>query len=212
MATKIFTVAILLITAMATTFSTCKKGGLGCANTVYNFKIGVTAYPDKDSIHIGDTLWFELNAPTSLQDNNSGKLIDYSGASNLGTAISVVKFIGGSISDPGAVYSANSFNYFLAIGNPVNNSFVEGIREYLFLENNNQYKFKLAIIPQQLGIYSLGISNAANVYRHSDPCTKAGFEIDFENTNQHLYFLQENRPGYTISGSELTSLYCFKVY
>lgn len=212
MAIKNFSIAILFFISMASIFSTCKKGGLGCGNAVYNFKIGVRAYPDKDSIRIGDTIWFELNTPTSFEDITSGKLINYGGAANLGSAISVVKFVGGSISDPGAVYSANSFNYILVTGSQVNNPFVEGIRDYLFLESNNQYKFKLAIIPQQLGIFSLGLSNAANVYRHSDKCTKAGFEIDFENTNQHLYFLQNNRPGYVISGSELTSIYCFKVY
>lgn len=212
MATKLLTVVILLSIAITTTFSTCKKGGLGCANTVYNFQIGVKAYPDKDSIQIGDTIWIEINSPTSLTDLISNKLVNYSGAKNLGSAISFVRFIGGSVSNPGAVYSADDFTYYLETGKQVNNSFVEGIREYLFLENNNFFEFKLAIIPQQKGIYSIGISDAANVYRQSDKCTKAHFEIVFFNTSQHLYFLQNNRPGYVIEGSELTHLYCFKVY
>ncbi|HEV8083302.1 MAG TPA: hypothetical protein VGP55_08885 [Chitinophagaceae bacterium] len=212
MATKIYTVAILLIIAMTTTFSTCKKGVLGCSETVYNFKINIKAYPDLDSIHIGDTIWLEVNTPTDLKDISSSKVVNYSGAANFGTAISFLKFTGGSINNPGAVYSANDFRYYIASGQQVNNPFVEGIREYLFVENNSLFKFKLAIIPNQNGIYSIGISDAANVYRKSDKCTKSYFEIDFANTNQHLYFLQNNRPGYLIEGSELTHLYCFKVY
>ena len=204
--------AILIFISMTATFSTCKKGGLGCANTVYNFKININAHPNLDSVHIGDTIWFEINASNNLIDINSNSAVDFSGAANLGTAISFVKFTGGSISDPGAVFSANDFTFFLETGQQVNNPFVEGIREYLFLEKNNFFKFKLGIIPKQNGIYSIGISNAANVYRKSEKCTKAYFEIDFANTNQHLYFLQNNRPGYVIEGTELTHLYCFKVY
>ncbi len=212
MATKIFTVVILLITAMATIFSTCKKGGLGCANAVYGFQIGAQAYPDKDSIHLGDTIWIEINTSTNLTDMPSNNIIDYSGAENLGNALSFVKFIGGSVSDPGAAYAANEFKFDIIKGNQINNSFVEGIREYLFIEKSNQYEFKLAVIPQQTGIYSIGLSNSVNVARRSDKCTKASFEIDFENTNQHLYLLQNNRPGYVISDYEKTHLYCFKVY
>lgn len=212
MAIKKLTVAILLITAMASTFSTCKKGGLGCTKTVYNFKINMQAYPDKDSIHINDTIWIELNSPTSLTDLRTNQLIDFSRATNLGSAITVVKFIGGSVSDPGAVYSANSFDYVLVVGNKIDNPSTEGVREYTFAEDNKMYHFKLGIIPKQYGIFSIGLSNAANVYRKSDKCTKAEFEINFNNTNQHLYYLQNNRPGYIITGSELTSLYCFKVY
>lgn len=197
---------------MASIFSTCKKGGLGCANTVYNFKINMQAYPDKDSIHINDTIWIELNSPTSLTDLRTNQLVDFSGATNLGSAITVVKFVGGSVSDPGAVYSANSFDYVLEVGKKIDNPFTEGVREFIFIEDNQMYLFKLGIVPKQLGIFSIGLSNAANVYRKSDKCTKAGFEIDFSTTNQHLYYLQNNRPGYVITGSELTSLYCFKVY
>lgn len=212
MATKITTIALLMIISMATIFSTCKKGGLGCADTVYNFQLEAHIKPDLDSIHKKDTIWLEINSPTILTDVSSGKTVNFSNASNLGTAISFVKFIGGSVSNPGAEYAANDFNTYVSEGRQVNNPFVEGIREYLFLEENNSYKFKLAIIPEKDGIYSIGLSNAGNVYRKTDKCVKAGFEIDFEGTDQHLYFLQNNRPGYTISDYEQRHLYCFKVY
>lgn len=212
MAIKYFTLAVLLITAMVTTFSTCKKGGLGCANTVYNFKIGAQVYPGKDSIHVGDTVWIEINSPVSFTDINTGKLINYSGVSNLSTALSFDIFRGGSFSDPGTAYAANNFKYFLVTGVFVDNPFTDWIREYLFSENSNKYNFKLAVIPRVTGTYAISIGDAANVYRQSDKCTKASFEIDFQNTNQHLYLYQNNRPGYDISGYEQKHMYCFKVY
>ena len=202
----LLTIFIFAISA----FNSCNK--LNCTNTVYSFKIGTKAYPDRDSVHIGDTIWIEINSPTSLTDIASNKTTDYRGASNLGTAISFDIFTGGSISDPGTAYAAADFNYYLSIGNPINNSFVDRIREYSFLESNNMFRFKLAVIPKMKGIYGIGISNAVNVYRQSDKCSKANFEIDFENTNQHLYLYQNNRPGYVINDYEQKHVYCFKVY
>lgn len=213
MATKLITLIVLLIAAMATTFSTCKKGGLGCANAVYSFQIGGQAYPDADSIPFEDTIWIEINMSANLTDVSSNEVIDYSGAVNLSNALSFVKLIGGgSISNPGAIYAANEFEIDVIEGKRVNNAFDEGIREYLFVERENQYKLKLAVIPKQIGIYSIGLSNSVNVYRRADKCTKANFEIEFKDTNQHLYLLQSNRPGYTISDYERRHLYCFKVY
>jgi hypothetical protein len=212
MATKIFAIAVLFIIATATIFSTCKKSGLGCANTVYNFKVAAQAYPDKDSVRINDTIWFAVDFPKNLIDINSNNNVSFNGASNLGTALSFDIFIGGNISNPGTSYAANNFNYLLLVGDSVSNPFAERIREYMFKEMNNSYDFKLAIIPKVAGTYAIAISDAANVYTQSDKCTKAAFEIDFANTDQHLYLYQNNRPGYQISGYEATHIYCVTVY
>ncbi|MEO9020948.1 MAG: hypothetical protein ABI237_13145 [Ginsengibacter sp.] len=212
MATKIYTITLLLFVAMATTFSTCKKGGLGCANTVYNFKVIASTYPDNDSISIGDTIWISADFPKTLLDLNSNSNVGFIGAANLGTALSFDIFTGGSISNPGTKYAANNFNYLLFMGDSVSNPLAERIREYLFKEMDNSYDFKLAIIPKVVGTYAIAISDAANVYTRSDKCTKAAFEIDFANTHQHLYLYQNNRPGYQISGYEEMHMYCFKVY
>lgn len=81
------------------------------------------------------------------------------------------------------------------------------IRAFLFEERDNRYLFKLGVIPQQKGIYGIGFSDAVNVYRKSDNCTKAGFAINFENTNQHHYL----NPNYNSSPSEVSGYYV-KVY
>lgn len=205
-------IALLLIIAIASTFTTCKKSGLGCANADYSFKASVGAYPDRDSIHIGDTIWIKSNIPGSLVDQISSQTIDYSNANNLSLSVQVLKFTGGSINNPGASYSANRFSYFPFIGTQINDPFIEGQRTFSFLEQNYFYNLLIAIVPKERGIYLMAISNAVNVYRKSDKCTKANYEINFENTNQHLFFYQNNRPGYNINGYEKMHSYCFKVY
>lgn len=195
--------------------STILLNGCGkkfCANTTFNFRGSVKAYPDKDSIHINDTIWIELNTPTKLKDLTTGQMIDYSGAGNLGTAVTFYRLNGGTISDPGVIPAANDFNIVIKEGSLVNNPQLERVREFLFIEENNLYKFKIGVLPKKRGLYSLGVSNAANVYRNSDECTKASFEMPFENTNQHLYLLEQSIPGQVVDGLQATNGYYFKVY
>lgn len=190
----------------------CGKLGRGCADTKFSFQTGIRAYPGLDSIHIGDTVWFEANVPTSLTDIKTNQLIDYSGAVNMGTYISLDQFTGGSIADPGTTYAAGEFKLVLLTGNESNNKLPERIRSFLFIESGKQYSLKFGIVPQKKGIYIASIGNPSGVYRKSDACTKAGYNINFINTKQHLYLYQNNRPGYVIQGLELTNTYSFKVY
>lgn len=186
--------------------------GRNCAETTFTFQTGIRAYPDKDSIRVGDTIWYEATIPTNLADVATKQTVNYAGASNLGTVFSMQKLIGGSISDPGTTPAAGDFKYILVTGRDVSNSFFERNREYLFTEINNQYLFKLGIVAIKKGIYLSAIDNSRNVYRNTDKCTKASYFINFINTKQHLYLYQNNRPGYKIEGLELTNTYCFKVY
>lgn len=210
MGTNMKRVGILAIVFMTMVSTTCNKR-FDCANQVYSFGIDIKAYPDLDSIYIGDTVWLELNAPTKQQDLNSGRKIDYNNAENNGSAITFLEFVGGSINDPGVLGAANFFTFNLILGENIPNPLIAQIREYKFTEIQGVYKLKVGIVAHKKGIFSIAISNAANVYRRNDKCTKASFAIRFKDTDQHLYFLEQNRPGYTPSGLELTNMYCFKV-
>lgn len=214
MATKSFTIAVLLLVAMASTYSTCKKGiGMNCAETKYAFQTYIQIKNDLDSIKIKDTIWIDFTCPTTLQDINTGKNIDYSNAQNIGTAINYLRVIGGDYLNPGVTPAANDFDYLLVKGEFVPDDLLpEKNRDYRFEESENKYEFKLGIIPKKTGIYALGLSDATDVFRKNDPCTKASFLISFADTNQHLYLYQNSRPGYQISKYESEHMYCFKVY
>ena len=201
----LFAICLMFINA------TCNKTK-DCFNQSYSFNAYSKIYPDIDSISIGDTLWIALNEATSFIDNKTDKTIDYSKASNLGFGITFDKFIGGNFNNPGTVSAVNKFTTVLKEGIEISSLQPDRIKSFNFIELSNRYKFKVAIIPNQSGIYSVAISDVSNVYRGNDKCTKAKFNISFKNTNQHLNLYQDNRPGYEISEYEKNHMYCFKVY
>ena len=192
---------------MSTGFASCFKN---CSDISYSFDVHAKLHPDIDSIHIGDTLWIEATSPAIVTDKLSGKDVDYSGAANMGIAIQIASFHGGSTNNTGAFYVLDSFQYVLVNGrlsaqdyNSIN---------YLYDAIDNGYKFKLGVIGERSGVYGLSVSDAVNVYKKNDKCSKATYNMQITNTNQHLYLYQNSRPGYEISSYERTHLYCFKVY
>lgn len=184
--------------------STCRKSGFGCAENVYSFEAKAKIINDADSINLGDTIWLEITSAVSQTDKVSGQIINYGNAANLGCAIGF-----GELALPSIKEVANDFNYLLKKGEKVNNPNINGIREYRFIENSSNYEFLLGIIPTRKGLFSIGLSNAANVYRNNDKCTKASYQIYFAGTNQHLYFIKQVfgvEPAPPPNGT-----YCFKV-
>lgn len=211
MATNYFKVAFVIFIYITTVCATCKKR-INCRETIFSFTTNIEAFPDNDSLSINDTIWLEFEAPTNLVDNVTGNTINYSGAINLGTDISFDQFVGGSVNNPGTIPAVNAFDYRLITGIFIPDNVVpDRNKDYKFEEIAGIYRFKLGIVPKRAGVYSLAIGNAVNVYRSNQECDKAAFQITFANTNQHLYFYEQNRPGYTPSEYERTHMYCFKV-
>ena len=181
-----------------------------CSNSsTYSFNITSFIAPDKDSLKIGDTIWFRCACPTKIQDLNSGDIIDFSTAQNLATLITVLQFKSNMKID-GAL---NNFNLSLVEGaklaassDPTSN------QSYLFTEADESLSLTLAIIPKDTGRYVLSISDAPSVYRKNDICTKAAFENEFKNTNQHFYFLELWRPDLPLDALGKPKVYYFKVY
>ncbi len=183
MAKKLNTILFICFISLISLYARCTKESIGCANTVYTFETGVKVYPDKSDFNVGDTLWLDLNIPTSETDIGTGKIIDYSGAANLGTTIGFSKIV----TKDSFVTAANFFDYLVISGKLVPNQNVAQIREFNFAEQTARYIFRIGIIPKQKGVFGLGISNAANVYRSSDYCTKASFLISIVHSQQHFY-------------------------
>ena len=204
METKYFLFIGLMIFAVSLSSIQCGKGGINCTESIYSFNLGVKAYPDKDSLRIGDTLWFEINEPTTLKDARSGQMIDYSGAENLGSVISFHQL---SASKQFSIPASNQFLFGLMKGQEKSVLDPSFEKQYVFSEEGQYYKFNLWIIPKQTGSYRILLSNAANVYRKSEKCKKAGFSINFKGTNQHYY----QSPAYQ-GETAASGVYYFKVY
>lgn len=183
----------------------CKKG-IGCSGSVYSFALGLKAYPDQDSLHIGDTIWLEVDALTTLTDLQTGQEIDYSGAANLGSAIAFQAL--SRETGQFTIDAVEKFNFILIYGREIGNRSPSLYKGYNFAEVNGRYVFKLGLIPKEKGIFGLIFSNADNVYRKTDNCTKASFGLTFKNTNQHYYLNPNFQGGPTPVGGD----YYFKVY
>ena len=194
--------AILIISALVFQKCDCTKGG--CRDESFSFEIFAKAIPSLDSILINDTIWFEVNESVNLKDQVSNRIIDYRDAVNLGSAIGFDELLGNSQRKD----AVSDFNFVLISSTEVNSVNPARFKEYIFKEEANQYLFKLGLVPKNQGIFRMGFSDAANVYRKNDNCTKAYFNIFFKQTNQHLYFNDQN---FGITTQSPSNMYCFKV-
>lgn len=108
----------------------CNKR-IGCAETVYNFEMGIKAYPDHETVNIGDTIWFEINETTILTDIQTGRSIDYSNAGNLSSNLGFSKL---NVSVPKWEDAADEFDYIVIEGSEVSPIRPSLQREYKFTE------------------------------------------------------------------------------
>lgn len=183
--------------------STCKKN-VNCIENLYSFQMGIKAYPNKDSVNIGDTVWFEIKEPVNLKDYTSNNQINYSGAENFG---SVLSFLQLAQLNTFTIKAVKSFDFIVSKGSETNVVDPSFEKQYIFVEENGYFLFKLGIIPKEKGVYVIVFSNAANVYTKSDKCTKASFIINFKETDQHYYLNPNFQGGPTPVGGD----YYFKV-
>lgn len=173
----------------------CNKTGLHCANSVFSFELPVKAIPYTDSILVGDSIKFVISESTMFREVNTGQFVDFNGAANLGSAIGFQQY---DSATKNWLDAASLFSYTLLEGKRVSERNPALYREFIFQEKNERYVFELIIIPKNTGLYIVGFSNSASTYRYSDPCTKAGFVINFKETNhnRHLVgYVGEDLPG-----------------
>ena len=125
---------------------------------------------------IGDTLWLEINILITLKDNNSNNNINYSGAQNLGTVITLLNILPSGV-DTGAI---KNFNILILNGSKFHQTTDSLSNEIIICnEELGYYNLKVMLVAKKVGNYVLTISNASGVYRKSDNCLKAFYEIDF---------------------------------
>jgi hypothetical protein len=204
----------LWLSAILIQLLVCYAGCKECDNAHYAFSISNKIYPDKDSIHVGDSIWIEVDAPTHLVDQGTNAEVDYSGAQNLGTAIQFLKLGNGTVQIPNVQPAGASFKTDLLIGDSVpepNPNYAKEIKNIRFREVNGRYLMKVAFIAKDTGNFMIAPSNSANVYRQNGGCTLADFAIPITDTDQHFYIYQETRPGYEITGLERTNCYYVRV-
>ena len=205
--------AQIAVTILVTVTIGCKPF---CTTAKYNLTGGISNFfPIKDSINVGDTLWFGCVIPTKLQPNRNsqpvGDSMSFSGASNVITNMNFSAI-------PKIDTLTDALDSFILI--PVKGSFQvnalvpHGAVTVTFTEEESSYKLSFGIVAKKKGIYCITI---IDIYQAEKKCTSASITIPISDTiNKHLYFLNAvyfpgSRYEPTIPNSELTHDYCFKV-
>jgi hypothetical protein len=183
--------------------------GKNCKDAKYSFSMDETFSPEKDTITVGDTLWVTSSHSTTFQDLIRNAEVDFSN-SQIGSNIGILNFPDTSQTVLGAV---NDFTIIKVYGNEVGNDNIPTEnRGFFYEEISGNYILKLGFIANQKGVFTISLGNSISTVKRKGGCEKADIEIDNANTNNHLYYYQNFRPGYQISDYERKHMYCFKVY
>ncbi|MBS1573942.1 MAG: hypothetical protein JST09_01460 [Bacteroidetes bacterium] len=178
----------------------------------YSFAIHSRFSPDNDSISVGDTIYLISSTSKKLTDVYSGNQIEYNGADNLGSTLSIGELRINSTIPTDAVFD---FEYFSENGRIYNDRSVsspDGVQQITYQETETEYKIKIGIIPKKKGIYAMGLGDGLSIKRKGAfGCQRASFAISITDTEQHFYYYQNWRPGYTLTETDMKRLYCFKV-
>ncbi|MBS1947981.1 MAG: hypothetical protein JST47_09460 [Bacteroidetes bacterium] len=179
--------------------------------TEYFFNAGTANfYPDKDSIKVGDTLWFTSIIPKRMRPiQNSqpvGDSIDFSGASDMTTDLALTSPLGIG-SQTGAV---DSFFIVPIKGNLQPNSLIpHSAKNVHFIEENNDYFLSLFLVAQKKGIY---FADIADIFQAKKNCEVASIGIHIIDADKHLHYLQDIYYGGRPIAPIDSNSYCFKVY
>lgn len=184
-----------------------------CVNELplYNFYIEARFTPEKDSIQVGDTLYFVSEFQRKLKPNGSQDVVDYLNA-NISGSLSVFELVPNKEFATDAVFN---FDYVSLVGQMYNSRDIpspDGFQQFLYQELADRYQLKIAIIPKKKGVYGLGILTVASQGRSgSDGCDNASFKTVVTNNDINDHYRREGLTGLPESPQPDNGFY-FKVY
>ncbi len=167
-------------------------------------------YPEKDSINVGDTIWFTSFIPVQMMDTIMNQIIDYSGASNFRTQIN---FDLVSFTNPTAG-AVDSFEYVPMKGSISTNPLSpHAAKTVVYTEQNGNYELSFGLVALKKGIYVVTVIDIENSRKN---CSDAYITLTLSNINKHQHYLETifypGSPwGDNIPLIEQTHSYCFKV-
>lgn len=190
-------------------FATCKKNKGECIGNAYKLKETWNVLPQRDSVNIGDTLFFSSSFSNMPFDYNTNTNVDFSGNALIGTPFSIRSIKGFNNLKP----AIDSFSYFLLEG-----SYKDGdlspneIKSIFWIESNNQYKIKIGIIARRKGDYMVTIPDAIGRLKKENECESgAGITLSNSNSKNNAYL---SRPYYSLPSVPLNDsihMFCIRV-
>lgn len=156
--------------------------------------------PNKDSLRIGDTLYYTAKVPYKLASTNGFNMVDFSGASNVITEVDINYVLDLQKGVP-------SFSYFPIAGSysiPTDSTKIE----IKYVANDSSYDFRLGIVCKKRGIYFLNGLYIASAERK---CATANIDVLMSVEDPHFHYFYDVRPNQPLSSIEETHLYAFEV-
>ena len=185
----------------------CKKP---CMRNDYSFENNNSIIQlDKDSIRVGDTLFFTSIIPTTMTDIFGGGVVNYSNAINFASDMGFGELTGLN-TYAGAV---SSFSIIQQKGNVYTDQNLSPnlVKQLKYVEENGSYKIIFSIVPLRRGIFSLSIADMPSVVRD---CDRANIKLKFNPTmHNNLHYLKDiYYGGGQVSPLDSTHTFSFKVY
>lgn len=182
-----------------------------CPDATYRFVVTATFTPERDSIRMGDTLYLSSSFSTKLLDVNSGREVDYSNATKVGSILFVQEIPQDKlpIKDAAGIFKYVNKKGIIYSDATVPN--VERAKQLTYQQSLNNYELLVGVVAQKKGVFCITIGDGFSVGRPSNGCDKASFDIRLTNTNQHLSYLA-TYLGTPVSPYSAQRGYCFKVY
>jgi hypothetical protein len=180
-------------------------------NPTYSFEVTAHFTPENDSIRVGDTLYLVSEFPSTMIPVGGTQPVDYSKSTGISNSLGIRRL------EPNRVLSDAVFDFdFISIDGEIKNvrniPRPDGFQQITYAEESGKYKLKVGIIPQNTGVYSLGIgfSGISNGRKSGDKCTKASFPTTVTNLDPHLHYISTHTD---TPVEELPPIhYLFKVY
>ena len=208
---QFLTLGLLITVTLITLGSSCgkdKNSSKPCRGGRYSFEATSEFYPQKEVYNVGDTIFFNSSIPKILYDYVSIQNVDYSNSLGIGGTFTGIYMdtVNQRINE-----GFNNFEVINLIGttsqftNPSN----LGINTR-YLENQNNYRFKLGLKLKSKGLFYLVATNLGSQGIAGQDCTNAGFNMVVTNSNKHINLFQY-ALNYTPDALLQKSIYCFRV-
>ncbi len=185
-----------------------KNSSKPCSGGRYSFEVSSEFSPQKEVYNVGDTITFTSSFPKVLYDNVSIQNVDYSNSLGIGGNFNTAKM---DTVLRLALEGLNNFEVINFIGttSTISNSPNLGVN-IRYIENQNNYVFKLGIKLKFKGLYYVGVTDLGSQGITGKDCTNAGFAMTVTNTNKNINLFQY-ALNYTPDAMLQKSIYCFRV-
>jgi hypothetical protein len=201
-----FTTSLTIVSI--SNLSSCRKPF--CTHHQYEFAGTDSFSPEKDSINVGDTVWFRSSLPVQMVEVNTNQSVDWSRASGVVTQINFSSLSSGNPT----IGAVDSFLFIPVKGNFSSNSTLpHAAKTAAFVEENGNYNLQFGIVAQKKGIYAI---TAVDIKNSKKNCSDADITLILGNGDSHQhYFGTVYYPGSpwgdVIQPIVQTHSYCFKV-